>query len=120
MIAPTAACRAGARRPRRPRRPAAPGAAAGRAEAEQVVEKAAATRGKAGVSLTTVPFVSQGARRITIRGDQGHRVYVWSCAVGELRMCGWGPYAREASAWEACCRYSGVYEHVLELPNEPV
>ena len=23
-------------------------------------------------------------------------------------MCGWGPYAREASVWEACCRYSGV------------
>ena len=23
-------------------------------------------------------------------------------------MCGWGPYAREASVWEACCRHSGV------------
>ena len=26
----------------------------------------------------------------------------------ELRVCGWGPYAREASVWEACCWYSGV------------
>ena len=26
----------------------------------------------------------------------------------ELRMCGWGPYTREASVWEACCWYSGV------------
>ena len=26
----------------------------------------------------------------------------------ELNMCGWGPYAREASVWEACCWHSGV------------
>ena len=26
----------------------------------------------------------------------------------ELRMCGWGPYTREASVWEACCWCSGV------------
>ena len=26
----------------------------------------------------------------------------------ELRMCGWGPYAREASVWVACCWCSGV------------
>ena len=36
------------------------------------------------------------------------RVYARSCAVGELRMCGWGPYAREASVWEACYRYPGT------------
>ena len=24
------------------------------------------------------------------------------------RKCGWGPYAREASVWEACCWHSGV------------
>ena len=28
-------------------------------------------------------------------------------------MCGWGPYAREASVWEACCRYSGVINMFL-------
>ena len=26
----------------------------------------------------------------------------------ELRMCGWGPCARQASVWEVCCWYSGV------------
>ena len=41
------------------------------------------------------------------------RVYVWSCAVGELRMCGRGPYACEASVWEACCWYSGVINMFL-------
>ena len=29
-------------------------------------------------------------------------------------MCGWGPYAREASVWEACCRYSGVINMFLD------
>ena len=34
-------------------------------------------------------------------------------------MCGWGPYAREASVWEACCRYSGVINMiVLELTTD--
>ena len=28
-------------------------------------------------------------------------------------MCGWGPYAREASVWEACCWYSGVINMFL-------
>ena len=31
-------------------------------------------------------------------------------------MCGWGPYAREASVWEACCRYSGVINMFLNCP----
>ena len=26
----------------------------------------------------------------------------------KLRMCGWGPYTRKASVWEACCWHSGV------------
>ena len=32
-------------------------------------------------------------------------------------MCGWGPYAREASVWEACCRYSGVINMFLNCPK---
>ena len=28
-------------------------------------------------------------------------------------MCGWGPYAREASVWEACCRYCDVINMFL-------
>ena len=32
-------------------------------------------------------------------------------------MCGWGPYAREASVWEACCRYSGVINMFLNCPQ---
>ena len=28
-------------------------------------------------------------------------------------MCGWGPFAREASVWEACCWYSGVINMFL-------
>ena len=28
-------------------------------------------------------------------------------------MCGWGPYAREASVWEAYCWYSGVINMFL-------
>ena len=33
-------------------------------------------------------------------------------------MCGWGPYAREASVWEACCRYSGVINMFLNCPQK--
>ena len=33
-------------------------------------------------------------------------------------MCGWGPYAREASVWEACCRYSGVIHTFLNCPQQ--
>ena len=32
-------------------------------------------------------------------------------------MCGWGPYAREASVWEACCWYSGVINMFLNCLN---
>ena len=32
-------------------------------------------------------------------------------------MCGWGPYARETSVWEACCRYSGVINMFLNCPS---
>ena len=44
-------------------------------------------------------------------------------------MCGWGPYAREASVWEACCWYSGVINmflnclrghQVCDVPDEHV
>ena len=31
-------------------------------------------------------------------------------------MCGWGPYAREASVWEACCRYCDVIHMFLNCP----
>ena len=33
-------------------------------------------------------------------------------------MCGWGPYAREASVWEACCWYSGVINMFLNCLTE--
>ena len=32
-------------------------------------------------------------------------------------MCGWGPYAREASVWEACCRYCDVINMFLNCPR---
>ena len=34
-------------------------------------------------------------------------------------MRGWGPYAREASVWEACCRHSGAMNMFLNClkPN---
>ena len=33
-------------------------------------------------------------------------------------MCGLGPCAREASVWEACCRYSGVINMFLNCPKK--
>ena len=30
-------------------------------------------------------------------------------------MCGWGPHAREASVWEACCWYSDVITEEMRL-----
>ena len=33
-------------------------------------------------------------------------------------MCGWGPYAREASVWEACCRYCDVINMFLNCPKK--
>ena len=38
----------------------------------------------------------------------GCHSYLCGPVAGELRMCGWGPYAREASVWGACCWCSGV------------
>jgi hypothetical protein len=35
-------------------------------------------------------------------------VQMYGPVADQLRMCGWGPYAREASVWEACCWYSGL------------
>ena len=33
-------------------------------------------------------------------------------------MCGWGPYAREASVWEACCRYCDVINMFLNCQKK--
>ena len=47
-------------------------------------------------------------RRLLSRVLERRTVYMYGPVAEELRMCGWGPCAREASVWEACCWYSGV------------
>ena len=37
-------------------------------------------------------------------------MYICGPVAEELRMCGWGPYTREASVWEAC---QWCYKHVV-------
>ena len=47
------------------------------------------------------------------------RVYVWSCGRLTPHDIVWlGPYAREASVWEACCWYSGVTNMSCTVPSQ--